>query len=158
MPVIYKPQQSSLANKEGVKLFYPRVLLTGNVSTDQIAKEIAELSSLTSGDVKNVIDNLVTVMTRHLQASQSVTLDGFGSFRYTIKNGGHGAATADEVSTANASIRVRFLPVGQKQSGVVTRGMTSGVQFVRFDTAATVSSDNASGDNSSTEDDENLYG
>ena len=82
MPVIYKSFQSVLANKEGKKLFYPRVVLTGNVDTEQVAKEIAELSSLSTGDSKNVIDNLVTVMTRHLQSSESVTLDGLGTFRY----------------------------------------------------------------------------
>ena len=59
MPVIYKSFQSVLANKEGKKLFYPRVVLTGNVDTEQVAKEIAELSSLSTGDSKNVIDNLV---------------------------------------------------------------------------------------------------
>lgn len=42
MPVIYKSFQSVLANKEGKKLFYPRVVLTGNVDTEQVAKEIAE--------------------------------------------------------------------------------------------------------------------
>ena len=73
MPVIYKSFQSVLANKEGKKLFYPRVVLTGNVDTEQVAKEIAELSSLSTGDSKNVIDNLVTVMTRHLQSSESVS-------------------------------------------------------------------------------------
>ena len=91
MPVIYKSFQSVLANKEGKKLFYPRVVLTGNVDTEQVAKEIAELSSLSTGDSKNVIDNLVTVMTRHLQSSESVTLDGLGTFRLTMKstmNGG----------------------------------------------------------------------
>ena len=84
MAVIYKAQKSSIANKEGQKLYYPRVILSGRVDTDQIAKEIAELSSLTPGDTKNVIDNLVTVMTRHLQASESVTLDGLGTFRFTL--------------------------------------------------------------------------
>ena len=49
MPVIYKSFQSVLANKEGKKLFYPRVVLTGNVDTEQVAKEIAELSSLSTG-------------------------------------------------------------------------------------------------------------
>lgn len=84
MPVIYKSFQSVLANKEGKKLFYPRVVLTGNVDTEQVAKEIAELSSLSTGDSKNVIDNLVTVMTRHLQSSESVTLDGLGTFRHEV--------------------------------------------------------------------------
>lgn len=78
MAVLYKTVQSILANKAGVKVFYPRVVLKGHVSTDQIAREISEYSSLSKGDTKNVIDNLVRVLTTHLQSSESVTLDGFG--------------------------------------------------------------------------------
>ena len=76
MAVLYKTVQSILANKAGVKVFYPRVVLKGHVSTDQIAREISEYSSLSKGDTKNVIDNLVRVLTTHLQSSESVTLDG----------------------------------------------------------------------------------
>ena len=104
MPVIYKSFQSVLANKEGKKLFYPRVVLTGNVDTEQVAKEIAELSSLSTGDSKNVIDNLVTVMTRHLQSSESVTLDGLGTFRLTMKSTMNGSVTPPNTALT-ASIR-----------------------------------------------------
>lgn len=54
MAVLYKTVQSILANKAGVKVFYPRVVLKGHVSTDQIAREISEYSSLSKGDTKNV--------------------------------------------------------------------------------------------------------
>ena len=67
MTVLYKPYQSSVVSKSGKKLFYPRVVRTGNVGTSTIAEEIAEYSSLSRGDVKNTIDNLITVLTRHLQ-------------------------------------------------------------------------------------------
>ena len=40
MPVIYKSFQSVLANKEGKKLFYPRVVLTGNVDTEQVLRRL----------------------------------------------------------------------------------------------------------------------
>ena len=80
------------------------MVLVGNVTTDQVAREIAAYSSLSSGDVKNVIDNLVTVMTQHLQASQSVTLDGLGSFRLTMRSSGRGVETADEVSASQATL------------------------------------------------------
>ena len=110
MPVVYKPCQSTIANRSGKKLFYPRVKLTGNVDTNTVAREIAELSSLTSGDVKNVIDNLITVVTRHLQSSESVTLDGFGSFRYALKTTGGGVENATDVSASLAQLMVRFLP------------------------------------------------
>lgn len=110
MPVIYKPCQSTIANRSGKKLFYPRVKLTGNVDTNTVAREIAELSSLTLGDVKNVIDNLITVVTRHLQSSESVTLDGFGSFRYALKTTGGGVENATDVSASLAQLMVRFSP------------------------------------------------
>ena len=75
MPVLYKPFQSNLEDKKsGKKLFYPRVVRTGNVSIPhQLSKEIAAYSSLSPGDVKNTLDNLVTVMAQHLQSSESVT-------------------------------------------------------------------------------------
>ena len=78
MAVLYKTVQSILANKEGVKVFYPRVVLKGHVSTDQIAREISEYSSLIKGDTKNINDILMLVFTTHLQSYESVTLDGIG--------------------------------------------------------------------------------
>ena len=61
MPVLYKPFQSVLEDKNKKKLFHPRVIYTANVITTQLAKEIAAYSSLSIGDVKNTLDNLVTV-------------------------------------------------------------------------------------------------
>ena len=98
MAVLFQPYQSSIANKQGKKLFYPRVVRVSTINTAQIAKEVAEYSSLSTGDVKNTIDNLITVMGQHLQASQSVNLDGLGSFRMVMKASGKGVNTADEVS------------------------------------------------------------
>ena len=80
MPVLYKPFQSTLEDKKsGKKLFYPRVVRSGNVDSAQLSKEIAAYSSLSPGDVKNTLDNLVTVMGQHLQSSESVSVDGLGT-------------------------------------------------------------------------------
>ena len=135
MPVIYKSQQSSLPTKEGKKLYHPRVVLTGNVSTNQIAREIAELSSLSTGDVKNVLDNLVSVMTRHLQASESVSLDGRGSFRYPRTSSGPGVETASEVSATQATLMVRFQPASTRNldGSQATRSLVTGAKCMRFD-------------------------
>lgn len=135
MPVIYKGMQSSIATKAGKKLFYPRVVLTGNVNTPKIAKEMAELSSLSPGDSKSAIDNLVTVMTRHLQASESVTLDGFGTFHLTMKSSGKGVENMEKVSATQANLMVRFLPASTRKldKTVATRSLVTGVKCVRFD-------------------------
>ena len=69
MAVLYKSFQSVLEDKNHKKMFHPRVIYTANISTSQIAKEIAAYSSLSPGDVKNTLDNLVTVMGQHLQAA-----------------------------------------------------------------------------------------
>ena len=53
MAVLYKSFQSVLEDKNHKKMFHPRVIYTANISTSQIAKEIAAYSSLSPGDVKN---------------------------------------------------------------------------------------------------------
>ena len=39
MALLFQPYQSQLRDKNGKKLYYPRVVRTGTVTTDQIAKE-----------------------------------------------------------------------------------------------------------------------
>lgn len=158
MPLIYKGLQSSIATKDGKKLFYPYVVLTGNVNTNKIAEEIAELSSLSPGDAKNVLYNLVTVMTRHLQSSESVTLDGFGTFRLTMKSTGKGVETKDKVSATQANLMVRFLPASTRNldKTVATRSLVTGVKCVRFDLQTEADSDG--GNPSTPDDDENPLG
>ena len=96
MPVLYKPFQSNLEDKKsGKKLFYPHVVRTGNINSAQLSKEIAAYSSLSPGDVKNTLDNLVTVMAQHLQSSESVSVDGLGTFRMVMSARGRGVETAD---------------------------------------------------------------
>ena len=103
MAVLYKPFQSVLEDKNKKKLFHPRVIYTANVSTAQLAKEIAAYSSLSTGDVKNTLDNLVTVSAQHLQASESVTLDGFGTFRMVMKSNGKGVEVPPKLPLPSAS-------------------------------------------------------
>ena len=93
-------------------------MLTGNVDTEQVAKEIAELSSLSTGDSKNVIDNLVTVMTRHLQSSESVTLDGLGTFRLTMKSTMNGVEDPLKVSDQPSSSDIRRFNRSGCRSGI----------------------------------------
>ena len=112
MPVLYKTIQSTMKTKDGDKLYHPRTVYVGSVNTEKIAQEIAEYSSLSKGDVKNSIDNLVTVMTRHLQSSEVVMLDGLGTFRLAMKSRGKGAKTKEEVSAAQGWHRRPHPPPG----------------------------------------------
>lgn len=148
MPVLYKPFQSSLEDKKtGKKLFYPHVVRVANVSSALLAKEIAAYSSLSPGDVKNTLDNLVTVMTQHLQSSESVTVDGLGTFRMVMVARGNGVQTADEVNAAQATLTVRFQPAITKNLDrtTATRSLVTGAKCVRYDKLAAGMPDDPTG-------------
>lgn len=147
MAVLYKTIQSTKENKDGVKLFHPRAVHIVTIGSAQLAKEIAEYSSLTTGDVKNTIDNLVTVMTKHLHASESVTVDGLGTFSLVMRSRGKGAATADEVSPSQASMQVRFTPAYTKNQDrtTATRALITGVKCVPYNKDLVASGNNPGG-------------
>ena len=146
MALMYKTVQSRLATQDGQRLYHPRAVYVGNVDIDQLAREVAAYSSLTPGDVKNTIDNLVTVMTTHLQSSETVTLDGLGTFRLAFSSRGNGAATADEVSAGQSALVVRFQPSSTRNTDgtVATRSLVTGVKCVQqSQTASADSSDDS---------------
>ena len=119
---------------------------TANVSMAQIAKEVSAYSSLSTGDVKSAIDNLITVMTTHLHASESVTLDGLGTFRMVMRASGQGVEDAKDVAASQAKLTVRFQPSSTRNSNgtMATRALVTGVKCVRLDRQEV--EENASGD------------
>ena len=91
MPLFYYARQSSLATKEGAKLWHLSLKKVGRaVDAQQLAEVIAEKSSLTPGDVHNVIRNLMTVMRSQLLNSRTVRLDGLGTFTMKARTRGNG--------------------------------------------------------------------
>ena len=79
--LIYKAVQSNIASKDKKKKWHPCLIKMGNVvDTQMIGETIAERSSLTAGDVHNVIRNLMAVMREQLLNSRTVKLEGLGTF------------------------------------------------------------------------------
>ena len=78
----------------------------GYVDTDQICQDILELSSLSPGDVKSVIENLKLVIQKRLDAGYSVRLEKFGSFRTSVTS--EGVDTPQEL-TVHKSKPVRLV-------------------------------------------------
>ena len=118
MPLIYKPYQATLANKEGQKLYYPRLVKFG----------------LTAGDVHNVIRNLMSVMREQLLNSRTVRLEGLGTFTMIAKAGGKGVELESKVSSSQiTSLRCQFTPeYTRAANGSATRALTTGVEFVHI--------------------------
>jgi predicted histone-like DNA-binding protein len=91
------------------KKWYASPKLTGKRNLKEISKDISGISSLSAGDVQNVISNLISELPKWLMEGDSVKLDGFGSFRLSFSS--DGAATKEEVTANNITdIRVIFDP------------------------------------------------
>lgn len=155
MAVIYKTIQSKMKTKGGKQMYHPRVVYTGNVKMDQIAREVAAYSSLSSGDVKNTIDNLVTVITQHLQSSETVTLDGLGTFRLAFRSRGEGFESETDVNSSKAMLGVRFSPASTRNQDntIATRSLITGTKCVRMDVQENEVKPGGSGNTSGGDDD-----
>ncbi len=136
MAVFFKPQRRVNPQDKREAKFYPQAVVINNVDTDTVAREIAGLSSLSTGDVKNTIDNLVTVMNRHLCNSHSVTLNGFGTFRLSLRSPKNGVEKEEDVNTGKTKIYVRFVPAGTRNANrtIASRNLFAGVKCLRYGT------------------------
>lgn len=113
--------------------WYPVAVTIGRpVNTDTIAKKLADLSSLSTGDVKSVLDLLGGVLGDYMNQGRSVKLEGVGTFYYTANTEGKGVDSAKEVGAQQITgTRVRFIPEVTRGSGnqVTTRSLVSADAF-----------------------------
>lgn len=132
MALIYRAIQSAIANKAGEKLWHLSLVKMRDVITTQVlAEHIAEKSSLSPGDVHNVIRNLMTTMRVHLLNSYTVKLEGLGSFTMIAHTRGQGVKTAKEVNPNQVTyLRCQFTPEYTQSAGSTrTRALIQGVKF-----------------------------
>jgi predicted histone-like DNA-binding protein len=82
---------------------------SGTVSLHEIAHEIAGRSSLSVGDVENVLTNLVEVLPIFLKLSQTIRLEGFGSFHISVQS--TGTDKKEDLTTNNVkNVKIVFIP------------------------------------------------
>jgi predicted histone-like DNA-binding protein len=94
----------------------------GKVSQREIAAEIVGLSSLSRGDVNNVIDCLIDTVPKYLLMGKSVSLGELGTLRITFSS--EGVDTADEFTVGKIKgARVLFTP------SPVLRQSIAGIKF-----------------------------
>lgn len=132
MALIYRAIQSEIANKDGEKLWHlSLVKMRDVIVTQTLAEQIAEKSSLSAGDVHNVIRNLMSTMRMYLLNSYTVKLEGLGTFTMIAQTRGKGAKTAKEVSPNQVTyLRCQFTPEYTQPAGSMrTRALIQGVKF-----------------------------
>ena len=96
--------------REEVK-FYANPVNLGHKSLDDIARDIAGRSSLTRGDVSNVLYNFIDCLPHYLRDGFSIQLGEFGSMRVTLSS--KGAEKEEDFKTATIKPRVVFTPGGE---------------------------------------------
>ncbi|MBQ8593190.1 MAG: HU family DNA-binding protein [Bacteroidaceae bacterium] len=124
-----------LQKKSG--LYYPQAVVVGKqVSTKQLGKALSDRSTVTLADTLAVLSELGTVMSTFMAQGRSVSLEGLGSFRYTINSQKQGVETAEEVNSDQIkSVRVRFVPEVTRNAdkSVATRSMQpAAVEWVEW--------------------------
>lgn len=112
---------------EGSKLYYPQVINQGRVSFDSLCDEVAEQSSLTSGDIKNCMDRLINCLVRHLKEGRSVDCGDLGSFRINIRSTGADTPEAYDAATMMRKPSIQYY-LGKKLRDM----QDTGVQYERY--------------------------
>lgn len=112
---------------EGSKLYYPQVINQGRVSFDSLCEEVAEQSSLTSGDIKNCMDRLINCLVRHLKEGRSVDCGDLGSFRINIRSTGADTPEAYDAATMMRKPSIQYY-LGKKLRDM----QDTGVQYERY--------------------------
>ncbi|MBR1594155.1 MAG: DNA-binding protein [Alloprevotella sp.] len=72
------------ASAEEEQKYYPHLLSTGETTLDDMARNIAEASSFTPGDVKGVVASLVREIAWAAARGRTVKVEGLGAFRATL--------------------------------------------------------------------------
>ena len=88
MAILYKVYQDNRENSLTSGQFFARAIHTQAVELEEMAHEIEENVSVKYSDVSAVLIELLNVMNRHLNASERVVLNGFGSFKIGLKTKG----------------------------------------------------------------------
>ena len=91
------------------KKYFAKAQATGTVEINEIAEDVAYATSLTDGDVLNVIRALIKQMKKHMSNGRIVKLETLGTFQIQVRS--TGAATKKEFTQANIKkTTIQFRP------------------------------------------------
>ena len=100
--------------EETPKKFYAQAVNNGRVEFDELCEEIAESCTLTSADVKAVMDRMNHLLDKHLKAGRIIQFGEIGNFRLAL--GSSGSRSAEEFSASMIrKPRIVFTPGGKLQ-------------------------------------------
>ncbi len=93
----------------GTKKWYASVVTDGELTVDELSKQIEKFSSLSEADIRGVIIALENVIQENLINGKIIRMDKLGSFYPVISS--NGAATKEEFnSSLIKEVYVRYRP------------------------------------------------
>lgn len=96
-------------NSENPRKFYAQAVNNGYVTFDELCTEIAENCTLTSADVKAVMDRMNYILDKNLKAGRIVQFGEIGSFRLAV--GSTGSVTEEDFLTSQIKTpKIVFTP------------------------------------------------
>lgn len=96
-------------DKEAKKRYYAKAQADGVVTMDDMAEEISYATSLTDGDVLNVVRALIRQMRVQLAAGKIVKMENFGTFQIQLCS--EGTETKKEFTASNiTAAHIQFRP------------------------------------------------
>ena len=100
------------SDRNAPKKYYPVVKSTGRVRQRDLARQAAEISTLSSADLAAALEIFLTIIPRELANGNIVDLGDFGTFSLRIR--GAGADTEDAVTAHNITQVVAAFRPGQQ--------------------------------------------
>ena len=103
-------ENPNASSEEEEAALHPRIFMNGKVDTDMLCYKIHDYSSLTVGDVKNVLDNLSKILGESLREGKEVHIEGIGYFYPTLAATGKVTRSTPHKTNKVAFKTVRFRP------------------------------------------------
>jgi len=115
---------------KGTVKYYPQMASSTPMTLAQIVKRIEKRSTVSSADVKAVLDALQYEVIDALQNGYSVRLGDLGSFRVTIKSEGEETATEAKKRGAELikQVNVQFTKSGEMERAFKKDSLEFGLQ------------------------------
>lgn len=130
MGMIYLVRKKLFRTKEGMKQLYYAVQRTlqvrGGVTTEDLARRMAQKKGMSEGDVQSVLVDLPKFIEEALEVGESVTIKGLGSFNVAITS--EGFEHPDDVMPG----KVRLSRIYFKPDRILTRRLGNNMSFFRY--------------------------
>lgn len=101
-------ERKSPLDRDKPAKWYANAVNVGKKDLKAIAKDIAGRSSLTRGDIENVLSNFVDQLPGYLKDGFSVQLSEFGTLRLSLSS--EGAETPETFKTSSIKTKIVFTP------------------------------------------------